>query len=50
MDALKADVLAAPGEFREVWMYADLIECSEEAAALIHEDGSVTIVHQLQNC
>ncbi len=50
VDALKADVLAAPGEFREVWMYADLIECSEEAAALIHEDGSVTIVHQLQNC
>ena len=51
VDALKADLEASPSDFVEVWMYADLIECSEESTALINEtDSTVTIVHQLQNC
>ena len=50
-DALKAAPLAAPGDYLQIWTEVDMIECSEESAAIIHtETGRIQVIHQLQNC
>ncbi len=51
VEGLSLDLDTNPGAFLTVTLDLDLIECSEEATALIDtRDGSVIVAHQLQNC
>ncbi|MCP4870881.1 MAG: hypothetical protein GY898_19430 [Proteobacteria bacterium] len=51
VDELSVDLDTTPGVYRTLDLEMDMSECSEEAMVLLDtRDGSILIVHQLQNC
>jgi hypothetical protein len=51
VDELSVDLATNPGAYLQQTYEFEMVECSEEAVMLLDtRDGSVLVIHQLQNC